>query len=147
MKILLTGGSGMLGSTIIEIMKTKDIPFYAPSSTIMDIINKKQVFNIVKDYKPDIIIHCAAYTNVDKAEIDKYHCVYINVYGTQYLCEAAKSIGAKFIFISSDYVFDGTQLEYDVKDNCYPLNVYGFSKRMAELIVEKYNKSFIIRTS
>ena len=113
-----------------------------------DVTNKNQIFKAIQSYKPDILIHCAAYTAVDKAENDVEICRQINVLGTQNIVFQCKKNDIPVVFISSDYVFDGkSNKPYSVDDERNALNQYGQSKIDAENIVMKYQKHYIIRTS
>jgi dTDP-4-dehydrorhamnose reductase len=98
--------------------------------------------------KPNIIIHCAAYTAVDNAEENQDLCFDVNVNGTRYLVEAAKKNQAKFVYISTDYIFSGDKVgKYEINDIPNPKSVYGKSKYFGELETLKYHKHFIIRIS
>ena len=116
----------------------------------LDITNRSEVSRIIAELQPDVIIHCAAWTNVDGAEApEKQPLVYrINAEGTENIAKAARAVGAKMMYISTDYVFDGQGTRpWQPDDKCYaPLNVYGKSKLYGELavsgILEKY---FIVR--
>ena len=99
--------------------------------------------------KPDIVIHCAAYTAVDKAESEQELALTVNGFGTRWVAEACRDVGAKMIYISTDYVFGGDgHTPYEVDDEKKPVNIYGRSKLLGEdavtAIVEKH---FIVRTS
>lgn len=116
----------------------------------MDITDKDAVARTIEEIKPDAIIHCAAWTNVDGAEDpankEKVHA--INALGTQYIAEAAQSVDAKMLYLSTDYVFDGQgERPWEPDDKCYaPLNVYGQSKLDGELAVANtLDKFFIVR--
>ena len=116
----------------------------------LDITDKEAVACTIEEIKPDAIIHCAAWTNVDGAEDpanrEKVHA--INALGTQYIAEAARSIDAKMLYLSTDYVFDGQgERPWEADDKCYaPLNVYGQSKLDGELAVANtLEKFFIVR--
>ncbi len=143
----LSRGHKVIGSDVVEgVSSTTEEASYIQ----LDITNKDAVSKIIKDLHPDAIIHCAAWTAVDAAEDeenrDKVHR--INADGTRYLAEAAKSIDAKMIYISTDYVFDGQgERPWQPDDKNYaPLNVYGQSKLDGELAVaETLNKFFIVR--
>lgn len=148
MRILITGGSGMLGSELKSFLEQKGIDVYAPSSKIMDITDLVQVKAEISAYKPDVVIHCAAYTNVDKAEEERDKCMKINVDGTENVTIATALIGAKLIYISTDYVFNGTKEgEYTTEDSPNGLTAYGLSKWLGELAAKEYYKIFIIRIS
>ena len=116
----------------------------------LDITDKGAVENLIKELKPDAIIHCAAWTNVDGAEDeDNKEIVYkINADGTRYIAEAAKTTDSKMIYISTDYVFDGKGTRpWEPDDKCYaPLNIYGKSKLDGEMAVSSIlSKFFIVR--
>ena len=149
MKFLITGVNGQLGHDVKqELMDRGYFDILAPTREEMDITNKEQVEKIVLDYKPDVIFHCAAYTAVDLAEDEKEKCYDINVNGTKYLTDAASVVHAKMIYISTDYVFDGTKDGvYDVDDEIHPVNYYGKTKYLGEEIVKKYENHIIVRIS
>lgn len=159
MKVLVTGTSGQLGFDVMEELKKRGyIGVGADRSesdadfehVTLDITDKKRVMEVVNDMKPDVIVHCAAWTNVDGAEDpNKLELVRaVNVDGTRNLAEAAKNVDAKFVYISTDYVFDGQgERPWEPDDKNYaPLNVYGQSKLDGELAVaETLDKYFIVR--
>lgn len=149
MKYLITGGTGQLGYDIIkELINRNEKDYLAPSSKKMDITNQKQVEKIILNYKPDIIFHCAAYTAVDKAEEDKENCYNINVNGTKNIVSVAEKINAKVVYISTDYVFDGTKEGiYEIDDKTNPINYYGYTKLMGEEEVKKLKDYLIVRIS
>lgn len=116
----------------------------------LDITDRYSVLSVVKSVKPDVIIHCAAWTAVDLAEVpeNRDKVDKINHLGTKYIAEAAKSVDAKMVYISTDYVFDGKgERPWQPDDKCYkPLNVYGQSKLDGELAVSTLlDKYFIVR--
>lgn len=149
MKYLITGGTGQLGYDIIkELINRNEKDYLAPSSKEMDITNQKQVEKIILNYKPDIIFHCAAYTAVDKAEEDRENCYNVNVNGTKNIVEVAEKINAKVVYISTDYVFDGTKEGiYEIDDKTNPINYYGYTKLMGEEVVKKLKDYLIVRIS
>ena len=168
MKLFITGVGGQLGHDCvnnaiargIETIGSDIAPQYsgiADNSAVttapyvqLDITDPVKVREVLSEYKPDAIIHCAAWTAVDAAEDEENRekVDRINHLGTKYIAEAAKSIGAKMLYLSTDYVFDGKgERPWKPDDKCYaPLNVYGQSKLDGELavssILEKY---FIVR--
>lgn len=158
MKVFVTGVCGQLGHDVInELAKRKyigigsDIKDQAVDNYIqLDITNQEMVNKTINEVKPDVIVNCAAWTAVDAAEDeDKQELVRnINVNGTKYLAEAAKKVNAKFVYISTDYVFDGqgeTPWQPDCKDYA-PLNVYGQTKLDGELAVANtLDNYFIVR--
>ena len=174
MKIFVTGTAGQLGHDVVnealmrkhdiissDVLKftvseycdpTKQVPSPVDPGTYvkLDITDRNAVFQTIEAYKPDAIIHCAAWTAVDAAETEenKVKVDAINHLGTQYIAEAAKAIDAKMIYISTDYVFDGKGTRpWEPDDKCYaPLNVYGQSKLDGELAVSSIlDKFFIVR--
>lgn len=153
MKFLVTGVTGQLGYDVVRELKNRGInseDIIECDRNIMDITKANIVLDVIKYTKPDVIIHCAAYTAVDKAEEDISNCYNINVNGTRNIVNAAKIVGAKLIYISTDYVFDGTKdvsQKYDIYDKTNPINIYGKTKRIGELITKQYDKHFIVRTS
>lgn len=149
MKFLITGVNGQLGYDVKrELVDRGYIDICAPTREELDITNMDDVSRYVLEHKPNVIIHCAAYTAVDRAEEDKENCYNVNVNGTKYLVEATSMIGAKFIYISTDYVFDGTKQEiYNVDDLTCPINYYGETKLLGEKIVAEYFNHIIVRIS
>ncbi len=149
MKFLVTGVKGQLGYDIVKQLKEQNYTdIIALDKSNLDITDKEKVSNIVQETKPDVIFHCAAYTNVDKAEEEKELAYKVNVLGTKNIVDAAKEIDAKVIYISTDYVFDGEKDGvYEITDKPNPLNVYGLTKFQGEEEVRKYEKHFIVRIS
>jgi dTDP-4-dehydrorhamnose reductase len=149
MKSLVTGVKGQLGYDIVkELTKRGYTDILAVDYEDMDITNKEQVESVIKGYNPDVIFHCAAYTAVDKAEENVEACTKVNVEGTRNIAEVAKEIGSKLIYISTDYVFDGTKEGiYEVTDTPNPKSVYGLTKYKGELEALKNDKTYVVRIS
>lgn len=151
MKYLITGAGGQLGFDVRgELLKrgVAQDDIAAPSSKELDITDANTVENYVENFQPNVIIHSAAYTNVDGAEENQEICEKVNVEGTKNLLHAAEKAEAKIIYISTDYVFDGENPEpYDVDDGTNPQSVYGQTKLAGEKIVRDYPKHFIVRTA
>lgn len=149
MKILLTGIQGQLGHDVGKVLDARKIEYCAPTSQEMDITDYSAVMKFLRDYCPDAVIHCAAYTAVDKAEDEPEKCWAVNVDGTKNLAEGCKKIGAKLLYVSTDYVFEGTGEQfYKETDPINPQNVYGASKLAGELVVKSFlEKYFIVRIS
>lgn len=150
MKILITGAYGQLGSEINRLCKsynTWDFVFTDVDS--LDITDENAVSLFFKDNKFDFVINCAAYTAVDKAESDEEVAEKINALAPQLLAQYSKRVGAKFIHISTDYVFAGTAcIPYDEDEPVDPQGVYGRTKLKGEqLLVEENSESVIIRTA
>lgn len=155
MKILVTGSNGQLGRAInqqyagekdVEIINT-DV--FQPDVMEMDITNVEKVMSIVKEVKPDVIINCAAHTNVNLCESQQDAAYRINAIGPRNLSLAAKETGAKLVHVSTDYVFEGNgtkpYIEFDTPN---PQGMYGYTKLAGEQFVQQFaDKFFIIRTA
>lgn len=148
MRIVVTGANGQLGQDVVKLLGAKH-EVYGLGREQLDITNESQCLEVLKVLKPDVIIHSAAYTAVDLAETEEELAYRVNADGTRNLAVAADSIGAKFCYISTDYVFDGTAINaYREDDSTNPQSVYGKSKRAGEQFVESLSsKYFIVRTS
>ncbi len=149
MKVLVTGFAGQLGHDVAAELAERGISCIAADKADFDLTNHESVKGFVGACRPDVIIHCAAYTAVDKAEEDSATCYNVNINGTRYLCEAAAENQAKLIYVSTDYVFDGEKAEpYEVDDVTAPQSVYGVTKLEGEHIVRNsISKHFIVRTA
>ena len=149
MKFFITGVNGQLGYDVKrELLERGYTDILAPTREELDIQDEDDVKKMIREYRPSVIFHCAAYTAVDKAEEEREKCYQVNVLGTKYLTEAAKEIGAKMIYISTDYVFDGTKDGlYQVEDKTAPINYYGQTKYLGETFVSKYDNHIIVRIS
>ncbi len=149
MKYLITGGGGQLGFDVRRDLLHRDVSesdVAAPSSKELDITDARAVEKYIGNFQPNVIIHCAAYTNVDGAESDQEACRKVNVEGTRNLVRAAEKVDAKIIYISTDYVFDGESAEpYEIDAKTNPKSVYGQTKYEGEEIVREYPKHFIVR--
>ena len=149
-KYLVTGITGQLGYDVVrELHERGEYDIYAPTSKELDITNREQVMAAVKEYKPDVIIHCAAWTAVDKAETEgKETCEQVNVEGTKNIVDASIEVGAKIMYMSTDYVFDGTKDGlYTEEDKPNPQSVYGDTKYQGEEEVRRNPNHFITRIS
>lgn len=149
MKILVTGYTGQLGYDVVQEGLKKGLDMIGVGSKELDITNQDEVQRTVKEVHPDAIIHCAAYTAVDKAEDDRATCWKVNVQGTTSLAAAAKEINAKFIYISTDYVFDGKgQAPFKESDLPDPVGYYGQTKYEGEkAVASMLDQWFIVRIS
>ena len=147
-KILITGSQGMLGSALVKVLssefKTKGIDI-----ADCDITDKDQIINLVTSYRPSIIIHTAAYTDVDVNELNSERAFAVNALGSENIAKAAKDAQALLFYISTDYVFDGNKPKpYIEEDIPNPVNIYGSSKLKGEKFVQALvEKHFILRTS
>lgn len=149
MKVLVTGANGMLGQDLCPILEDEGYEVVETDVQTLDITNLDMVKEVLLNEMPDIVIHCAAYTNVDKAEEDITMARLINVEGTKNLAQAVNNIDAVLVYISTDYVFNGNNTKpYLPSDKTAPLNNYGLTKFEGEEIVRKYcKKYYIARTS
>lgn len=159
--VLITGSSGMLGTDLAlllrdtyqvictDIAKNKNPGCRTKDFINCDITNKKAAINVVEKAKPDIVLHTAAWTDVDGCELDKENAIKINAEGTHNIALGCKQSKAVMFYISSDFVFDGTKNEpYREDDKINPLNVYGSSKLKGEEAIRKeLDRYFIVRTS
>lgn len=145
---MITGKNGQLAADLIRVLK-RDHEIYGFSRREMDITDLASVQKTVRNVGPDLIIHAAAYTKVDQAEQDRDTAYLVNAYGTRNLSAAAQQIGAKTIYLSTDYVFAGTaDAPYCEFDAVGPQSVYGKSKLAGEDMVKSLSdKFFIVRTS
>ncbi|MDN6160197.1 MAG: dTDP-4-dehydrorhamnose reductase [Staphylococcus equorum] len=149
--ILIIGGNGQLGTELRYLLDEHNAKYISTNSEEMDITNAKETMAVIKKIQPSIIYHCAAYTAVDKAEGEgKELNELTNVRGTKNVVLAAKSVGAKLVYISTDYVFDGTLKNEEYTENSItnPQNKYGRAKLLGEQAVKKeLTDYYIIRTS
>ena len=148
-RYLVTGVSGQLGYDVVKELQVRgETDILGVSSKQLDITDREKVMQIVKAYKPDIIFHCAAWTQVDKAEEEKELCEKVNVEGTKNLVDASFEVGAKIVYMSTDYVFDGTKEGcYNEEDTPNPQSVYGQTKYLGEEEVRRNPNHFITRIS
>ena len=152
-KVLITGAAGQLGKYLQSALKDKYnvIPTVRAAKKsikysnfkILNITKRNDVIKIINKIQPDIIINCAAYTNVDKSEKDKKNAHLINVEGVQNLIHASNN-STYFIQISTDYIFNGDAGPYSEKDHAYPINYYGRTKLEAENILIGSRRPFLI---
>lgn len=150
MKILVTGCNGQLGRAINkEYEGNKNIELINTDVSELDITQIDEVMKILKETKPEAIINCAAYTNVDACETDVDNAYRINAIGPRNLAIGATEIGAKIVQVSTDYVFEGNAtVPYKEFDVTNPQGVYGASKLEGEKFVESFSdKYFIVRTA
>jgi len=154
MKLLVIGGSGLLGYKLAEKASKKHEIFltynYRPvqvkgcTSLKLNKCDRGAVFNLIEKVKPDVVIDTAALHNVDYCETHPEEAWKVNVEGTRNVAEACKKIGARIIFISTDYVFDGTKGHYTEEDEPNPLSYYAKTKLEAEKIIQSLGISYII---
>ena len=155
MKILITGSSGMLGTDLVNLLKSREASFEhnpevieAPHE-VLDITLEDRVSDFISTHTPDIVVNCAAFTNVDKCETEREDAFSVNALGPKYLAAAANKCGARVIQISTDFVFDGNgNRPYTEEDQTNPLSEYGRTKLEGERNIQSYCDSYlIVRTS
>lgn len=149
-KILVTGEAGQLGDSLKKVTHLyTQFQFYFPTLDEFDLSKTENVFDFVINQKPDILINCAAYTAVDKAETEQELCLKINALSVAEMAKACKQLNATFITISTDYVFNGNGTSpYLTTQEIEPINYYGYSKALMEkLAFENNADTIIIRTS
>lgn len=148
--IVVVGASGMLGRKLTKHLKAKGYEVYPTSSSDLSLLQTEaQMKEKLEPFQPEVVIQCAAFTNVDGAERDPDLAMAVNKDGTSRLGLATQSLGAIFAYISTDYVFDGLKQEpYLPTDRPNPINTYGLSKYYGELLTsEQLEAYYIIRTS
>jgi dTDP-4-dehydrorhamnose reductase len=151
LRILVTGASGLFGSKLAELATARNFDVYSVYSRDQpscgtplqfDVSSKNQVEEAFGKVEPEVVVHAAALTDVDKCELDKELAWAINVEGTRNIVEAVKSLGAFLVYVSTDYVFNGEKGRYVETDETGPVNYYGLTKLKAEelvkSVVEKY---------
>lgn len=150
MKFFITGGSGLLGQRLATVANNSDELVLSHNSnptedTVKcDITNEEEVEKVILKNEPDVIIHCAAMTNVDLCEDEIDKAYKINGDGSGNIAKAAEKIGAKIIYVSTDFVFDGEKGYYKENDTTNPLGIYAKSKYEGELQVQKYSTDWAI---
>lgn len=149
MKVLVTGVGGQLGYDVMKVLKLRNIECLGADIAEFDITNFAATNVFISKYNPDAVIHCSAYTAVDKAEDNLEICQAVNVKGTENIAKICRTIDAKMIYISTDYVFPGTgDTYYEVSDKTGPLSAYGQTKLDGENAVRAtIDKYFIVRIS
>ena len=148
--ILITGANGQLGYDFQRLFDSLKVKYIATDVADFDITNEKSIDDFfLKHNNISLIINCAAYNDVDKAETDSDFCMLLNSRAPFNLAKKAKEIGATFVTYSTDFVFDGDIRDpYTEEDIPNPPSMYAKSKRMGEeAVLAEYNKSFVIRTS
>ncbi|USD60259.1 dTDP-4-dehydrorhamnose reductase [Vibrio sp. SCSIO 43140] len=149
-KVLITGCYGQVGHCLAKVLaKRDDVSVIAYDRELLDITDEDQVSSVLAEVAPNVIINCAAHTAVDKAETDIEMSYAINRDGPRYLSQAAESLGALMLHISTDYVFDGNKSEpYLETDTPNPKGVYGQSKLAGEeAVMANCSRYAILRTA
>jgi dTDP-4-dehydrorhamnose reductase len=156
LRLLITGASGLYGSRLAQLALAKNFEVYSSdiqSLTVygtfvkLDISERAQVVEVFKNIKPDVVVHAASLTDVDKCELNKALAWKVNVDGTKNIVESTERTGSFLIYISTDYVFSGEKGCYVESDACDPVNYYGLTKLLAEEIVQTQTEYCIVRPS
>jgi len=147
-KVMITGASGQLAYDLQRVLGS-DCRIFPLAKGDMDVTEQSSVNQWTERIGPDVVIHAAAYTRVDEAETNRDQAFRINALGTRNVAVAAQKCGAKLVYISTDYVFDGKKnTPYHEFDSPSPINVYGVSKLSGEEWVKSFHERFfIVRTS
>ncbi len=147
MRVLVTGASGQLGCDVVRAFARDEVVALPRSE--LDVTKESAVVAAVRDVLPDVVVHCAAFTKVDACETDPETAMAVNAAGAWWVARACDLAGAAMVYLSSDYVFDGTAgRPYDEFDAVNPLSVYGRSKEAGERLVRQTLPAHhIVRTS
>ena len=148
MKILVTGANGMVAQATAEYCKSIGDEVVALTRGELDIADHGKVFEVMGSVRPDSVINCAAYTNVDGAESEQQLAYDVNATGVETLALACKQFESGFVTISTDYVFDGEKNDfYTQRDTPNPRGVYATTKRYGEILARNsYGRSIIVRS-
>jgi dTDP-4-dehydrorhamnose reductase len=144
-KILITGANGMFASDMVKVLSETKHEWAAPNRLEMDITNPAQVRDAFETHKPDVVIHPAAWTDHDEAEINPKDCFKTNVFGTKNIVKECKKHNSKLVYFSTCALFNSGEFEYNEYHIPNPVGVYSVSKYQAEQIVKTLDKYFIIR--
>ena len=147
--ILVTGSTGQVGSDVVKELLKRGYSTLSPTRSEFNLCSEDSIRNYILNSNCEAIVHCAAYTQVDKAEDEKDLCIKINATATKHIVKCAKILDIPMIYISTDYVFDGTKDgKYTENDETNPINIYGESKLAGEKYVQEIlDKYYIVRTS
>jgi dTDP-4-dehydrorhamnose reductase len=157
-RLLITGGGGLMGSKVAEVAAMQGhVVFFGyhrehhesghaahGKGIKLDLMDHTSIVEAIRSSRPEVVIHTAALTDVDRCEIDKDTAYRVNVLGTRVLCEAARERGAFTIYTSTDYVFDGTRGMYSEEDKANPINYYGYSKLQGEAYCDAIARTCVI---
>lgn len=149
MKVLVTGVKGQLGYDVVKVLEARGISCKGVDIEDFDLTDELAVSQYIREFAPTAVIHCAAYTAVDRAEDDKDLCYAVNVTGPENIARICKEIDAKMLHVSTDYVFDGEgDQPFEVDSVKAPKGQYGFTKSLGEdKVMEQLSRYFIVRTA
>lgn len=149
MKVLVTGVKGQLGYDVVRELEKRGHAAVGVDIDEMDITDAAAVERVLTETQPEAVIHCSAFTAVDRAEDETELCRRVNVEGTKNIAKICKKLDCKILYLSTDYIFSGDgERPWEPDDEASPLNAYGQSKYDGELALKKYvEKYFIVRIS
>jgi len=149
MKILIIGSEGMLGHDLADVLSTENEISTTKTSDTLDITEIDKTIETIKDNNPDVVVHAAAFTDVDGSESNPDLAYKVNALGTRNVAVGCREANSALVYISTDYVFDGTKgSSYYEHDQTNPLGVYGKTKHLGEVYLRDIlNKFYIVRTS
>lgn len=149
LKVLVTGANGQLGQELVQLKSSDSIEIIGCGRDDLDITDMGSCRSVLQKLRPDVVIHCAAYTAVDQAETEPDEAFRVNAAGTRNIAISAEENGAKFCYVSTDYVFDGNGTKpYNEYDQVAPRTIYGQSKLAGEQLTQTLSsRYFIVRTS
>lgn len=147
--ILVTGITGQLGADVVKVLEQRGENFIGTTRKEIDLSKPDEVKKFIIEKKPSAVIHCAAYTAVDKAEQEAELALTVNGLATRKIAEACKELGAKMLYVSTDYVFGGNgDIPYEIDDEKAPVNIYGKGKLLGEdSVIALLRNYFIVRIS
>lgn len=149
MKVLVTGVKGQLGFDVVRELQSRGHEAIGVDIEEMDITDETAVSRVMEETAPEAVIHCSAFTAVDRAEEEQELCYKVNVQGTENIAKMCQKLGCKMLYLSTDYIFSGEgQRPWEPEDTPSPLNAYGQSKYQGEVALRQYvDKYFIVRIS
>lgn len=149
MKVLVTGVKGQLGYDVVRELQSRGHEAIGVDIEEMDITDETAVSRVMEETAPEAVIHCSAFTAVDRAEEERELCYKVNVEGTENIAKMCQKLGCKMLYLSTDYIFSGEgQRPWEPEDTPSPLNAYGQSKYQGEVALRQYvDKYFIVRIS
>jgi dTDP-4-dehydrorhamnose reductase len=148
MKLLVTGANGMLGWDVARVAESQSHEVVALGHDDLDVSDPSRVDRVIGRERPGAVINCAGWTAVDGAEDNEHDASLVNAQGAGFVADAAAKVNAKVLFVSTDYVFDGTSGPYGESDDPNPINAYGRTKLAGERATALANRrSFVVRTS
>jgi dTDP-4-dehydrorhamnose reductase len=147
-RVAVTGAGGLLGGAVARLYRARGVHVDAFDHSSLDVGDAEAVHAAIESSQPDVVVHCAAMTNVDACEDDPDAAFRVNAEGSRNVASAASHVGASIVAVSTDYVFDGANGPYSEEDETDPIQVYGESKLAGEHAVrEATDRHFIVRSA